>query len=394
MKFDNLLRYAVRILSSYTGEIPLHGFLKNFFRENPQMGSRDRKQVSEMVYCFFRLGHSLKNISTEERILTGLFLSNQTREQILEHLLPEWHTLTEIPLEEKLKIVLQKFTDFDVAEIFPWENLLSAGIDHRAFCISFLVKPLLFIRIRPGHEHILTAKLKNLNIDYRDADPDSRLPFKTYSFPGGTKLDDAFIINREAVVQDLSSQRTALFLKPDGKKEFEAWDCCAGSGGKSILMADLYPGCHLSVSDIRESILKNLSARFHEAGIQPTHLFKADLTDRNDLPRRSFHYILADMPCTGSGTWNRSPESLYYFDPQTISNYRQRQEKILTNILGQLKPGGVLVYITCSVFADENEKVSTKFRETDNIKLAQQEMITGYGESADSMYVSRLIKSG
>ncbi len=115
-------------------------------------------------------------------------------------------------------------------------------MDHRAFCLSFLEKPRLFVRVRPGHEKTLTAKLVNLQIDFRDADPGFTLPFKTYSFAGGTKLDEAFVLNREAVVQDLSSQRTALLLKHNGKKEFEAWDCCAGSGGKSILLADLYPG--------------------------------------------------------------------------------------------------------------------------------------------------------
>jgi 16S rRNA (cytosine967-C5)-methyltransferase len=392
MKFDNLLRYAVKILASFTGEIPLHSFLKNFFRENPQMGSRDRKQVSEMAYCFFRLGHSLKNISAEERVLTGLFLSNPIREQILEHLRPEWHAQIEKPLEEKLEIVRQIFPDFDVAEIFPWKNGLSAGIDHRSFCISFLEKPRLFIRIRPGQEPSLTAKLKNHHIDFQDADPDALLPFKTFSFASGTKLDDVFMLNREAVVQDLSSQRTALFLKPDRKKEFEAWDCCAGSGGKSILMADLFPGCHLTVSDIRESILKNCSVRFQEAGIQPTRLFKADLTDQNDLPRQSFHYILADLPCTGSGTWSRSPESLYYFDPQSISNYRQRQEKIISNITGRLKQNGVLVYITCSVFAEENEKISAFITAPGGLKVEQQELIGGYGLGADSMYVSRFTK--
>jgi 16S rRNA (cytosine967-C5)-methyltransferase len=393
MKFDNLLRYAVRILSAYAGEIPLHSFLKNFFRENPQMGSRDRKQVSEMCYCYFRLGHALKNISKGERILCGIFLSNHNKEQILEHLRPEWHDQVEKTLEEKLEIVRSKYPEFDPMEIFPWKNLLSAGIDHRAFCLSFLEKPLLFIRIRPGQEQVLTAKLALHNIEFRDADPDAVLPFKTYSFAGGTKLDDVFLLNREAVVQDLSSQRTAIYLKPDAKKEFEAWDCCAGSGGKSILLADLYPGCRLAVSDIRESILKNLSARFQEAGIEPAYLFSADLTDQNDIPRQSFNFIVADLPCTGSGTWSRTPEALYYFNPESISNYRQRQEKILSNIVSRLKPNGILVYLTCSVFADENERISVKISEPGNMKLEKQELIGGYGQGADSMYAARFTKN-
>src|SRR5450432_2334874 len=105
MIIDNLLRYAVRILDAYTDDMPLQGWLKNFFRENPQMGSRDRRQVTEMVYCYFRLGHSLKNSSKEERIITGLFLSNQRKEQILEYIHPEWHEQTEKPVEEKLEVV-------------------------------------------------------------------------------------------------------------------------------------------------------------------------------------------------------------------------------------------------------------------------------------------------
>jgi 16S rRNA (cytosine967-C5)-methyltransferase len=392
MKFDNLLRYAVRMLAAYKGETPLAGWLKNFFRDNPQMGSRDRKQVSEMVYCFFRLGHSLKNISPEERIKAGLFLCNPLPEPILEYLNPEWHAQTQRPLEEKLSILHGKYPDFDPLEIFPWKNKLSEGVDHRSYCLSFLEKPRLFIRIRPGQEAALNAKLKDQSLDFQNADPAGELPFKTYSFAGGTKLDNLFLLNREAVIQDLSSQRTALLLKPNGKKEFEAWDCCAGSGGKSILLADLFPGCHLTVSDIRETILKNLTARFAEADIRPTHLFQADLTDQNDLPRQHFNFILADLPCTGSGTWSRSPEALYYFDPQTISNYRQRQEKILSNINTRLKTGGTLVYITCSVFADENEKMVEDLLESGSLKLEQQELLSGYQKQADSMFVGRFVK--
>ena len=392
MKFDNLLRYAIRILHAYEGEIPLHSFLKNFFRENPQMGSRDRRQVSEMCYCYFRLGHSLKNISAEERILTGIFLSNPKKEQILEFLRPEWWEQTEKPLTEKIEIIRIKFPEFDLSEIFPWKNLLSAGIDHHALCLSFLKKPLLFIRVRPGYEQSISAKLTKNHVEFENADPDSILPFKTYSFTGGTKLDDVFILNREAVVQDLSSQHTALFLKPDAKKEFEAWDCCAGSGGKSILLSDLYPGCRLTVSDIRESILKNLSTRFQEAGIETAHLFSADLTDKNDIPRQNFNFIVADLPCTGSGTWSRTPEALFYFDPGTISNYSQRQEKILSNIISRLKPNGDLVYITCSIFSGENEKISSGILESGNMKLEKHDLIGGYDQGADSMYAARFIR--
>jgi 16S rRNA (cytosine967-C5)-methyltransferase len=345
-----------------------------------------------MVYCYFRLGHSLKNISKEERMLVGIFLCNHEREQILEHLRPDWHKQMELPIESKLEIIHSVFPSFEPLEIFPWKNLLSTGIDHKAFCISFLEKPKLFIRIRPGQDSAVKTKLVHHNIEFLDADPDSILPFRAYSFAGGTKLGNVFLLNREAVVQDLGSQSTALLMKPDEKIEKEVWDCCAGSGGKSILLADLFPGCRLTVSDIRESILKNLSVRFKEAGMETYRLFKADLTDLNDLPRQLYNFIVADLPCTGSGTWSRNPEALYYFNPDSISGYRQRQEKIISNISGRLKTGGTLIYITCSVFSDENERVTSFASSSGALKLEKQEMITGYEKAADSMFVSRFVK--
>ncbi len=392
MKFDNLLRYAVRILDAYDGEIPLHNWLKSFFRENPQMGSRDRKQVSEMVYSYFRLGHTLKNIPMEKRIHIGLFLSNNIKEPILEHLNPEWHIHAEESKKIKIEIVKRNFPDFDPLEIFPWENLLSDGINHEAYCLSFLEKPRLFIRSRPGKETALTAKLSKKNISFLDADPVSALPFKSYSFVNGTKLDDVFLMNQEAVIQDLSSQKTALFLQSNKNRESEIWDCCTGSGGKSILLADLYPECRLTVSDIRESILKNCTRRFEEAGIKPALLFKADLTDLNDLPHHSFNFIVADLPCTGSGTWSRNPEALFYFKPEYITAYSQRQQKILANITSRLNPAGSLVYITCSAFKEENEMVSSNLMRTGEMFLEQQEMISGYEHHADSMFVSKFRK--
>jgi 16S rRNA (cytosine967-C5)-methyltransferase len=392
MVIDNLLRYAVRILDAYDGDIPLQGWLKNFFRENPQMGSRDRRVVTEMVYCYFRLGHALKDIPKPERIIAGLFLSSGQKEQILEHLEPDWYHLTEKSVQEKIDIVRVRYPDFQVDEIFPWKTQLSAGIDEHAYGISFLQRPKLFIRVRPGKDKSVREKLNHHQIEFQDADPLSALPFKVYSFPSATKLDGVFVLNAEAVIQDLSSQRTAVYLKKGDNKISEAWDCCAGSGGKSIMMTDLNAGCQLTVSDIRESILNNLKKRFLEARLPAPVFFRADLTDQNDLPKQMFPFIVADLPCTGSGTWSRTPEALYFFDPQTISNFRQRQERILSNVVHRLKPGGILVYITCSVFAAENEGISSFLTGTLKLKLIQQEVLSGYDQYADSMYVSKLSK--
>jgi len=144
------------------------------------MGSRDRKQVSEMCYCFFRLGHSLKNISKEERILAGLFLTNRKKEQILEYLRPEWHALIEKELEEKLEIIRGTFPDLTNWKYFL-ERALSAGINHPGFCVVFLKSRDCLSVSGPGQEAPLTEKMIRNKIDFQDADPESVLPFKTYS---------------------------------------------------------------------------------------------------------------------------------------------------------------------------------------------------------------------
>src|ERR1700751_784871 len=102
MKFDNHLRYAVQIICAYSGDIPLHSWLKSFFQHNPQMGSHDRKQVAGLVYSYYRLGHALSNVSMEERILTGQFFLSKAEDPFLNYHKPEWKEFMGESIDQKI----------------------------------------------------------------------------------------------------------------------------------------------------------------------------------------------------------------------------------------------------------------------------------------------------
>jgi 16S rRNA (cytosine967-C5)-methyltransferase len=191
-------------------------------------------------------------------------------------------------------------------------------------------------------------------------------------------------------VQDYSSQKIAgIFLLTTRHSPLVVWDCCAGSGGKSIMLFDLNNNIKLTVSDIRESILANLKKRFGEAGIKKYRSFTTNLTANSQQSTDNYDLIIADIPCTGSGTWSRTPEALTFFNEKEIERFSELQKKILTNIIPSLKKGGHLVYITCSVLKKENEEVADFIQSKFNLKLEQMEVLKGYDKKADTMFAAR-----
>jgi 16S rRNA (cytosine967-C5)-methyltransferase len=389
MKYFSHLNTAVHILQEYKGEQPFDIFIKQFFSRHKKYGSKDRKSISQLCYAYFRLGKALPDLPAEERIITAFWLCSQQPNEVLAQLRPELNEKAAWPVTQKIDhlsaVALAK------VEVFPWKEALSEGIDHALFNASFFIQPNLFLRIRPGATYIVKDKLEKAGILFTALSP------SCFLLPNASKLDGIIEIDKEAVIQDKSSQRVMQLvvdsLEPGVKTApLKVWDCCAASGGKSIMAYDLLKPIDLTVSDVRPSILQNLKKRFATAGI--TH-YKSFVADLSRLPTPDFRLptpdlLIADVPCTGSGTWSRTPEQLYYFDPAAIDRYSALQKKIVGRVIPCLRPGARLLYITCSVFKKENEEVVQYMMDQFNLRLERSELLKGYDHQADSLFAALL----
>ena len=295
-----------------------------------------------------RLGHSLLQLTpTPDRLRAGLFLCTDQPGDLLQHFHPELNEKVTLPLEEKIAFFFKPKIHPAPAPIFrspisspegPDFQLSAFSIDHHAFCLSFLRQPDLFLRIRPGHEQTVREKLA--------AVPHEFIPPFTLRLPNGFKIEEYFTPDHEVVVQDTTAPNVSpAFFRSASPPPHVHWDACAASGGKSILAHDLYPDMAITVSDVRESILRNLQKRFAQANIKKYQSFIADLTKDPSasspavIPLRrvppnprptNFDLILVDAPCTGSGTWSRTPEeTLISSTPENQPYYTEIQKKIL-----------------------------------------------------------------
>lgn len=386
MKALNQLKTFQRILGNYPAETPLSKFLPGFYRQNKQMGSSDRRVASRLMYNYFRLGKALFNTPTEERLCVAEFLCNSQINSFLQHFKPEWALCIGFDIDEKLKLVKTAYPTFKLTDVFPWSSELSDHIDKEAFLKSFFVQPDLFIRVRKGFEQNVKAILTNESITFKDEGNGC------FSLANGTKLETLFPQQNWFEVQDLSSQQTAQYFKP---QKWEAWwDACAASGGKSLLLHELEPNLKLVVSDIRESILSNLDERFQHSGLIKYQKKIIDLTQNVDpeLANYAFDGIILDAPCSGSGTWGRTPEMISQFQSQKIEFFQRLQQSISSNVIKYLKPGKPLIYITCSAFKAENEEAVDYLVKEAGLKLEQQAILKGYEKKADTMFVARLVK--
>lgn len=384
--FQKHISQAVSLIVQYNGTEPLQHFLKKYFSANKKHGSKDRKAITHFCYTFFRIGNNLKYLSVEEKLKAALFICDGISENKATGFPDGWLQYSSANLQERIDFIQKMYPDFQLEKIFPFSEQLSENIDKRAFQQSFLQQPYLFLRVRPHNEKTVIQKLEAGNI------PFEYIAKNCLSLLNNTKIEAVLQLNKEVVVQDISSQKTGTFLEVVKKyfpenHSISVWDACAASGGKSILAKDILQHIQLSVSDIRPAILNNLKQRFREAHINQYQIFTADLS-KPFSSNKKYELIICDAPCTGSGTWARTPESLSTFTADKIAVFQSLQRRIISSCIPQLDKTGYFLYITCSVFEEENEANVQFIEENFSLKCIKQGSLTGYAQKADSMFAA------
>ncbi|MBL7812182.1 MAG: hypothetical protein JNL57_08160 [Bacteroidetes bacterium] len=227
------------------------------------------------------------------------------------------------------------------------------------------------------------------------------IPFSTdgqaRKLPAGTGVDP-LLQTGKAWVQDLGSQRClhASWFAPGGA----IWDCCCGAGGKSLQLRSMLPEGILYASDKRPGSIQNLKSRFAALKIELPVCGTLDLyhpqptlcigTAVFDKP--VFDTIVADVPCTGSGTWRRNPENRHTFQSESIQEYTRLQRRIVAHALPFLKPGGRLIYLTCSLFRAENSENVEWLSQNHSLQVLEQGFSGGAALDADYIYYASLVK--
>ncbi len=206
-------------------------------------------------------------------------------------------------------------------------------------------------------------------------------------------LTDAF---KEGLfeVQDASSQLVAQML--DIEPGMRVVDTCAGAGGKTLHIASLMQNKgQIIAMDLYESKLKQLKLRAKRNGVHNVECRVIESTKTIKKLYEKADRVLIDAPCSGLGVLKRNPDSKWKLQPEFIDNIKQVQQEVLQNYSKIVKPGGKLVYATCSILPSENQQQIEKFLASEtgkNFNFVLDKKIMAHESGYDGFYMAQLIK--
>ena len=218
----------------------------------------------------------------------------------------------------------------------------------------------------------------------------SKVTENAWRVSGATSAVREFAANGRIYLQDEASQLVAQTV--DVQPGERVLDVCAAPGGKTTLMAQRVEDRALIVASDRsakrlDTVVK-LSALHHHASIKSLQL---DAAQQLPFANSVFDRVLIDAPCSGTGTLRRNPEIRWRISETDIHQLAAQQKLFLKNAVRVLKPGGQLVYSTCSVERDENEQVIEHFlTENPQFVLTKTTRLWPQHEGTDGFFIASL----
>lgn len=350
--------------------------IQSLITANRSFGSRDRRLYRELIYTALRylpwIEPALdRDADLAVQLVAWLAADSAATEKFRPAVVAGWPAC---PRETaaKAREVQRRLGTEPVAPLPEWFRSHCPDAFLPEQTDALLARAPLWLRLQATAPKIVTDEFDRLGLRYTFS---AVLPsaLRVHGEPDLTKT--AAYAHGLIEIQDLGSQ---LLLESAGIAPGERWlDACAGAGGKALQLSHLLgPNGHVDASDIRSAALAELAARAARAGIPivqagnsetgtnpPGHSSAAKFAPVRvaSNPAPAYDGVLVDAPCSGSGTWRRAPHLKWTTTPQQIAEAAALQLSLLDRFSERVRPGGRLIYATCSLSTQENANVIDAF---------------------------------
>jgi 16S rRNA (cytosine967-C5)-methyltransferase len=345
---------------------PADSLLHRFFRRHRAMGQQDRAFIADGVFAFLRRRRSLEALA-QTSDPRRLALAATVRElglgvRELESVLPDADVTWLHAFKARLTTPLPPAVAADLPD-WLWERLgrVYGDSGRESLARAFLAAAPLDLRVNPLRTTRDDAR-RALEVSgiTAVATPYSPLGLRVRGRP--TLATHPLFTSGAIEVQDEGSQLVGYLVAP--KRSDMVVDFCAGAGGKTLLLGALMRSQgRLYAFDTRERRLAMLKPRLARSGLSNVHP-QAIAHEHDAKVNRlagKIDRVLVDAPCTGFGTLRRNPDLKWRQPESAVAELARKQRAILDAAAALVKPGGRLVYATCSVLPDENEDVVDGF---------------------------------
>lgn len=392
------------------GERPADDVVRQWGRSHRFAGSKDRRAISSRVYSVLRRrGYYAKASSTDARalVIADLVLSEGKAPQEVAALFSgEGHSPPPLSNDEHTLITTlisghqEGLPAYDVPDFLLPELQAAFGDDLDAALATLDTPAPLDLRVNTlkATREEAAAALAAVGIE---TTPTPHAP--TGLRVSGNHLIAGTIAFKEGMIEPMDEGSQLAAIMVDARPGMQVLDLCAGGGGKTLaLAAAMQNKGQIYATDTDARRLGNLAPRMRRAdarNIQPMKWPQDG--DFSELVGKCDR-VLIDAPCSGTGAWRRHPEQKWRVTQEEIEKLTRTQDALLKTAAGLVKPGGLLVYVTCSVLPSENEHRTDAFLEahpdfqpvftaTDPARPTSSGIrVSPLSHSTDGFFISRL----